>query len=69
MSLSQSPRRSHRSNIPAACGCACGSPSILFFLYAPLVALVAFSFNDSRRNIVWRGFTFKYYDKAWTTAA
>ncbi len=34
------------------------------FLYAPLVALVAFSFNDSRRNIVWRGFTLDYYDKA-----
>lgn len=39
----------------------------LFFvvLYAPIVALVAFSFNDSRRNIVWRGFTTKYYAKAW----
>ncbi|HTN13803.1 MAG TPA: ABC transporter permease [Sphingomonadaceae bacterium] len=37
---------------------------VLFFLYAPLVTLVAFSFNDSRRNIVWRGFTFKYYEKA-----
>jgi spermidine/putrescine transport system permease protein len=31
------------------------------FLYAPLITLVAFSFNDSRRNIVWRGFTLKYY--------
>jgi spermidine/putrescine transport system permease protein len=34
------------------------------FLYAPLVALMVFSFNDSRRNIVWKGFTLKYYDKA-----
>ena len=34
-------------------------------LYAPIFTLVAFSFNDSRRNIVWRGFTFKYYEKAW----
>ncbi|MFQ5467847.1 MAG: ABC transporter permease [Kiloniellaceae bacterium] len=34
-------------------------------LYAPIVTLVAFSFNDSKRNIVWRGFTFKYYEKAW----
>ncbi|KSB91030.1 ABC transporter permease [Caulobacter vibrioides] len=34
------------------------------FLYAPLVALMAFSFNDSRRNIVWKGFTLKYYEKA-----
>ena len=36
------------------------------FLYAPILTLVAFSFNDSRRNIVWRGFTLKYYQKAWS---
>jgi len=36
---------------------------VFFFLYAPLVALIVFSFNDSRRNIVWRGFTLKYYEK------
>lgn len=35
----------------------------LFFLYAPLLVLIAFSFNDSKRNIVWRGFTLKYYGK------
>lgn len=34
-------------------------------LYAPIIVLVVFSFNDSRRNIVWRGFTTKYYAKAW----
>ena len=34
------------------------------FLYAPMVTMVAFSFNDSRPNIVWRGFTTKYYEKA-----
>lgn len=33
------------------------------FLYAPLLTLMAFSFNDSKRNIVWQGFTLKYYDK------
>lgn len=38
--------------------------AVLFFLYAPLIALMVFSFNDSRRNIVWRGFTTKYYEKA-----
>ena len=37
----------------------------LLFLYAPIVVLVVFSFNDSRRNIVWRGFTTRYYEKAW----
>ncbi len=31
------------------------------FLYAPLITLIAFSFNDSRRNYIWRGFTLKYY--------
>ena len=36
------------------------------FLYAPIVVLIIFSFNDSRRggNVVWRGFTTKYYEKA-----
>jgi spermidine/putrescine transport system permease protein len=33
----------------------------VLFLYAPLITLMAFSFNDSKRNIVWRGFTWKYY--------
>ena len=39
------------------------------FLYAPLIALMAFSFNDSRRNIVWQGFTLKYYDKLFNDSA
>jgi spermidine/putrescine transport system permease protein len=39
------------------------------FLYFPIVALVAFSFNDSKRNITWQGFTFKYYDKAFHNPA
>ena len=34
------------------------------FLYAPIATLIGFSFNDSKRNIVWRGFTTKYYEKA-----
>ena len=34
-------------------------------LYAPIITLIVFSFNDSRRNAVWRGFTTKYYVKAW----
>jgi len=36
----------------------------LLFLYLPLITLMVFSFNDSRRNIVWQGFTLKYYEKA-----
>ena len=36
-----------------------------FFLYFPIVSLVAFSFNDSKRNITWQGFTLRYYEKAY----
>ncbi len=38
------------------------------FLYFPILALVAFSFNDSKRNITWEGFTFKYYVLAYHNA-
>jgi len=31
------------------------------FLYVPLVVMTAFSFNDAHRNVVWRGFTVKWY--------
>jgi spermidine/putrescine transport system permease protein len=31
------------------------------FLFAPIVVLVVFSFNDSRRTFVWRGFTTEWY--------
>jgi spermidine/putrescine transport system permease protein len=34
---------------------------VTIYLYAPLVTLMVFSFNNSRRNIVWRGFTLDYY--------
>lgn len=37
---------------------------VMLFLYAPLFVLMIFSFNDSKRNVVWRGFTTKYYEKA-----
>ncbi|HZM73840.1 MAG TPA: ABC transporter permease [Candidatus Polarisedimenticolia bacterium] len=33
------------------------------FLFAPIVVLVIFSFNDSRRVFVWRGFTTEWYGK------
>jgi spermidine/putrescine transport system permease protein len=39
------------------------------FLYAPIAILILFSFNDSKRNIVWQGFTFDYYAKAWANAS
>ncbi len=36
---------------------------VLVFLYVPLLALMVFSFNNSKRTIIWRGFTTKYYEK------
>ena len=41
----------------------------LLFLYAPLLVLMVFSFNDSKRNAVWKGFTFKYYEKAFANSS
>jgi spermidine/putrescine transport system permease protein len=37
--------------------------AVMAFLYAPLIALVVFSFNNSRTSSVWQGFTFDYYRK------
>jgi spermidine/putrescine transport system permease protein len=37
---------------------------VVVFLYAPLITLMAFSFNVSKRNIVWRGFTLDWYRTA-----
>ncbi len=39
------------------------------FLYAPIIVLIVFSFNDAGRrggNVVWKGFSTKYYEKAFT---
>ena len=35
--------------------------AMLVFLYLPLVILAAYSFNDSRLNAVWSGFTVNWY--------
>lgn len=43
--------------------------SIFFILYAPIFTLIAFSFNTDKRGIVWRGFTFDNYVKAWKNSA
>ncbi len=39
------------------------SLAILAFLYVPLVILAMYSFNDSRINAVWTGFTFRWYEQ------
>lgn len=38
------------------------SLAVLAFLYLPLIILAMYSFNDSRINAVWTGFTFKWYE-------
>ncbi len=43
--------------------------AVFLLLYAPIITLMVFSFNDSRRNIVWQGFTTKYYVRAWNNAS
>ncbi len=34
---------------------------VYVFLFAPIFVLVLFSFNDSKRNATWQGFTLKWY--------
>ncbi len=42
-------------------GLAAYCSALYAFLYVPLAVMTVFSFNDARRNVVWRGFTFKWY--------
>lgn len=42
---------------------------IFFILYAPIITLIAFSFNTDKRGVVWRGFTLDNYSKAWNNAS
>ncbi|HMG33908.1 MAG TPA: extracellular solute-binding protein [Blastocatellia bacterium] len=44
------------------------SSLVYIFLYAPILVLVALSFNDSRFSTVWRGFTWHWYALAWRDA-
>lgn len=39
--------------------------AVLVFLYVPIAVLVVYSFNASRLNIVWEGFTFSWYRRVW----
>ena len=36
---------------------------VYLFLFTPIAILILFSFNDSRRNFVWRGFTLDWYPR------
>lgn len=39
---------------------------IYSFFYIPIITLVIYSFNDSKLNAVWHGFTFDWYIKLWS---
>lgn len=34
---------------------------VFFFLYLPIIILVLYSFNDSKMNIIFTHFTFRWY--------
>jgi spermidine/putrescine transport system permease protein len=38
---------------------------VLLFFYLPIAVLILFSFNQSRLNIVWTGFTLEWYRSLW----
>src|SRR5262245_45022823 len=38
---------------------------ILLFFYLPIAILILFSFNQSRLNVVWTGFTTEWYAALW----
>ena len=41
---------------------------VLAFLYLPIAVLAVYSFNTSRLNILWEGFTLKWYEELWSHA-
>ena len=41
---------------------------VLVFFYLPIAVLVAYSFNASRLNVVWEGFTLVWYRDVWANA-
>jgi spermidine/putrescine transport system permease protein len=43
--------------------------AVYAFLFAPIVVLILFSFNDSKRNFVWRGFTLEWYPELFANEA
>jgi spermidine/putrescine transport system permease protein len=39
---------------------------VMLFFYLPIAVLVIFSFNESKLNIVWTGFTLDWYASLWS---
>lgn len=41
---------------------------VFLFLYAPILLLVVYSFNDARMGVQWEGFTLKWYEALFSNA-
>ena len=41
---------------------------MILFLYAPIIVLIVYSFNDSRSRGTWKGFTLKWYAELFTNS-
>ena len=39
------------------------------FIYTPIAVMIAFSFNDQKRNYYWVGFTTRWYEKLFTNSS
>ncbi len=55
----ETPRAPSRSAVDSIL--ATGTGLVIALLYLPIAVLVFYSFNDSRLNIVWEGFTARWY--------
>lgn len=42
---------------------------IFIFVYAPVAVTIVFSFNNSKANVTWQGFTLKYYEKLFSDSS
>lgn len=40
--------------------------AVIGFLYLPIAVLIVYSFNKSRLNVVWEGFTLDWYRQLWS---
>ena len=39
---------------------------ILLFLYAPIIVLIVYSFNESKSRAIWQGFSLTWYQQLFT---
>lgn len=59
---------SARNRLPLLSPLGLATGFVYVFLYAPIIVLVALSFNSSRFSTIWQGFTWRWYALAWQDA-